>query len=356
MTERKTQAITQEITQKKAQEKAQEKAQVKWLAGYLYYSEPWEPFLTETVKPFIKTAMAEEGVNRYFFIRYWERGPHIRLRFKGNAAVLENLLKPRLNDYFNDYFRREPSEQEPIPNLEKIPPEFRWFPNNSVQYIEYEPEIERYGGPSGILTAESQFEISSDAVLALIEEAGDWDYDRALGAAIQLHLGFAFAMGMDLDEAKEFFSHVSRLWFSRAYISDYNQELPPEETKERQEATNKAFEENFERQKPILVPYHETLWNAFQEETEFEQEWLNNWLNKMTAINTELRQLQKKNRLEFHKWFKPNPQRHTPEERQLMWTIIESYVHMTNNRLGILNRDEAFLGYLIKKSLDCIGG
>ncbi|MGB5931124.1 MAG: lantibiotic dehydratase C-terminal domain-containing protein, partial [Cyclobacteriaceae bacterium] len=34
------------------------------------------------------------------------------------------------------------------------------------------------------------------------------------------------------------------------------------------------------------------------------------------------------------------------------WRIYDSYVHMTNNRLGIQNRDEAYLAYLIKKCLD----
>ncbi|MFP5247245.1 MAG: lantibiotic dehydratase C-terminal domain-containing protein, partial [Thermoanaerobaculia bacterium] len=31
--------------------------------------------------------------------------------------------------------------------------------------------------------------------------------------------------------------------------------------------------------------------------------------------------------------------------------ILVSYLHMTNNRLGVANRDEAYLAYLIARSL-----
>lgn len=36
------------------------------------------------------------------------------------------------------------------------------------------------------------------------------------------------------------------------------------------------------------------------------------------------------------------------------WHIWADYVHLTNNRLGITNEDEAFLAYLIKRSLELI--
>ena len=68
----------------------------KWLAAYLYYSEPWEKLLSDAVLPFIDTMMAIPGVDHYFFIRYWEKGPHIRLRFKGEKQVLEQKVTPAI--------------------------------------------------------------------------------------------------------------------------------------------------------------------------------------------------------------------------------------------------------------------
>lgn len=325
-----------------------------WLAAYLYCVEPWETFLIEAVKPFVDKIMENQWAHQFFFIRYWERGPHIRLRFKGNAETLEKQVKPHLDDHFLKYFQEHPSERETPEYGAELPPEQQWFPNNSVQYIDYEPELERYAGPTGILIAEKQFEASARAVFAVIEESGDWDYDRALGAAIQLHLGFAFALGMDLVETGKFFNRISTTWFSRAY--GYTPDTPKEQIKERQDITLKAFEENFQRQKTTLVPYHQTLWSAFTEEMEFEQEWLNQWLEHMTAIKNELITAQEHKLLVMPQWFKPEPGLKIPEKRQEVWRILESYIHMTNNRLGIMNRDEAYLGYLIKESLKEVRG
>ncbi|MCX6580677.1 MAG: hypothetical protein NT166_10900 [Candidatus Aminicenantes bacterium] len=320
-----------------------------WLAAYLYYAEPWEDFLLKVMKPFVDDVMEKALAEQFFFIRFWERGPHIRLRFKGETDILQNQVKPRLEKYFLNYFKEHPSLRQDPDDMEKWPADQQWRPNDSVQYIQYDPEVERYGGPYAILTAEKQFEASSRTVLAVIEESGSWDYDRALGAAIQLHLGFAFALGMDLAEAAEFYSRIAIHWFASAY--GYTSDISPEELKNLREITMKAFEESFQRQKNTLVPFHQTLWSALTEGVEFEQEWLNQWLLRMKAVAEELKHIQQQNKLVIPQWFQPEPDKKTPVDRQYWWPVLESYIHMTNNRLGILNRDEAHLGYLIKESL-----
>lgn len=320
-----------------------------WLAAYLFRPEPWEDFLTTAVEPFVEKVFKQKWAEGFFFIRYWEQGPHIRLRFKGDPDTLETQLKPQVDEYFLNYFRELPTRREVPANHDDLPPEHRWFPNDSVQYIAYQPEIERYGGPSGLLIAEEQFDASSRAVMAVIRESDNWDYDRALGAAIQLHLGFAYALGMDMVETGEFFTNIFQHWFSRAY--GYTAGTAPEELNERRDITMNAFNDNFKKQEAVLVPYRRTLWNAFTEEIEFEQEWLNRWLIQMGAINEKIKTAHLQKKLQIPQWYTPDPGIKTPGERQQLWPILESYVHMTNNRLGILNRDEAFLGYLIKESL-----
>lgn len=320
-----------------------------WLAAYLYHAEPWEQFLLKIMKPFVDDVIKKALAEQFFFIRFWERGPHIRLRFKGDTDTLQNQIKPQLENYFLSYFKEHPSVRQDPDDMNKWPVDQQWLPNDSVQYIEYDPEVERYGGPYAILTAEKQFEASSRTVLAVIEESDSWDYDRALGAAIQLHLGFTFALGMNLAEAVEFYSRIARHWFASAY--GYTAGISPEELKKRQEITMKAFEENFERQKTTLVTFHQTLWSALTEGMEFEQEWLNLWIRRMRAIADELKDIQQQNKLVIPQWFQPEPDKKTPVDQQYWWPVLESYIHMTNNRLGILNRDEAYLGYLIKESL-----
>lgn len=323
--------------------------QIPWLAAYIYQGEPWTQLLTQSVKPLVADVLSKGLADGYFFIRYWERGPHVRLRFRGDVEKMEQELKPVLDAHFEAWFKDHPSERETWEWAKNLPPEQAWFPNDSLQYIDYEPEYERYGGTgAGIAISEAQFEASSNAILDVMAETPDWGYDRALGVAIQMHLGFAFAMGMDLKELKAFYNRISQAWLSRAY--SYNDDTTPEEHAARREEARSAFSKTFEQQKEMLEPFCRTLWEAFNEGVEFEQEWINRWVRDMQAINHQLHS--RAAEITFPKPWQSQEDETIPKERRVYWPILESYIHMTNNRLGILNRDEAFLGYLIENTMD----
>jgi len=324
-----------------------------WLAAYLYYAEPWEQLLVKAVKPFVESTLADGLAEQFFFIRYWEQGPHIRLRFKGDTAVLENKLKPKLDAYFKKYFRKNPSERVEPEWLKELPLEQVWFPNHSIQYIPYEPEIERYGGPEGILIAEKQFQASSEVVLNILAESQNWSYERALGAAIQLHLGFAYALGMTLEEATAFFTRLFESWFGWGLgLFDYEKNQPVNDYEKQKSEFLELFENQFNLQKKMLLPFHQTLWQALESRAGFENQWQNYWLQGMRDINDELLASQRSGQLNYPPGRQISPKIKVPKSRQLLWLILNSYVHMTNNRLGILNRDEAYLGYLIKQSFE----
>ncbi len=321
-----------------------------WISAHLYYGEPFESLLSRAIRPFIEKVFQNKLAEQFFFIRYWERGPHIRLRLEGEKNIMNQKIKPQLESFFLSYFRKNPSRRKKPKWIHNRHQQDRWFPNNSIQYTEYEPEIERYGGPSGIRIAEKQFDISSRTILSIIHESKNWSYERALGAAIQLHLGFTFSLGMNLYETFQFYSHFFKIWLSRSLGLKSN--IPEVELKKRKNSTLEAFEKKFTQQMSILVPFHRDLWNAFVNKTEFKQKWLNKWLHEMCGIASELKRAQSKKQLIFSKRNKPNPDINVPEANPQLWSILGSYVHMTNNRLGILNRDEAFLGYLIKRGLE----
>lgn len=320
-----------------------------WLACYIFCCEPWERLLTEHVGPLARSILREGLAEQYFFIRYWERGPHIRLRFKGDRARMERDIRPKLDDLFARYFAANATNRQDPDWTAALPADQQWFPNDSWQYIEYEPETGRYGGPLGLDISEKQFQISSGTVLAVIQDSDGWDYERAMGAAIQLHLGFAHALGMELPEAIAFFTRISKLWLARAF--GYMPGMERDEVLKRKASTLKAFEDNFQKQKEVLIPFHRTVWEAFGDDVHFEQEWLNTWISDMRGIGHRLTTAQAEDALEFPEHVTLDPDADVPRDRQLLWAIWESYVHMTNNRLGILNRDEAFLGHLIHQSL-----
>jgi len=319
-----------------------------WIAAYLFYAEAdWNEFINNAVRPFVDLVCKDGVIEHFFFIRYWENGPHIRLRFKvGDPAIAVGLIS-QLKTYFQLYFMQNPSESSLSTKKQLVDSRF-FYPNNSIQFVEYVPEIERYGGQVGILIAEQQFEASSRAVLSIITNGLYQEYDYMLGKAIQLHLGFIYTTGMSMDDALRYFESSLRDHLQ----TDQDEEDPLLENKlgdVTQKVLN-AFEESFISQKHKLVPYVRGLWSAFEEGVLFEDDWLNLWLVEMKNINEALRSAYINDLLLI-----PNQVKLQVKDGACviedLWFIFRSYIHMTNNRLGIKNHDEVFLNYILVNSL-----
>ena len=323
-----------------------------WLSAHLFYAGDWEQFLLRGVKPFIEKMVSQHLAKQYFFIRYWECGPHIRLRIKGNEENLLHFVKPEVDTFFCQYFALHPSCREEPAWVKELPVHQRWYPNNSVQFLIYEPEVERYGGIIGAEIAEKFFQASSRVTLAIYQDYGDWSYNLALGTAVKLHLAFAVALKMDLLEAASFFTFISNRWLPAAYANLSHFSI--DEAVKHRKRILKTFGKSFDQQRKNLIPYFQTIWHALCAGGQFEQEWLNQWVLDLLDIDRELNAAQNHHQLIIPDWFQPDLTLQIPSSRQALWSILESYIHMTNNRLGVFNHDEAYLGYLMKSSLDCL--
>ena len=89
---------------------------------------------------------APPAVDRWFFLRYADPDPHLRLRLHGDPEVLNAALLPQLHSW-----ARELNDGGLLRKLE---------------LSTYEPETDRYGGPEVIDAAERAFRADSEAVLA----------------------------------------------------------------------------------------------------------------------------------------------------------------------------------------------
>jgi thiopeptide-type bacteriocin biosynthesis protein len=95
----------------------------------------------------------ESGVaRRWFFIRYADPQPHIRLRFQGVPATLAESLLPKMLGWAQDLLAKDFCLRFAIDT--------------------YEREIERYGGDDAIDIAEDLFSIDSESVLTLLRFLG----------------------------------------------------------------------------------------------------------------------------------------------------------------------------------------
>lgn len=328
-----------------------------WLSAALFYNEPWENFLIEAVAPYIETVVKTGIAESYFFIRYWERGPHIRLRFKGETTALEEVLKPNLTEHFNAYFKANPSERTPPEYPDNFPEAYKWLPNNQLQFETYEPELNRYGGVEGLKIAEQQFQLSSHVVLDFFtKNPQELDYQDLLGVAIRMHLGFAYRIGLHQHQIPDFFAVIFENWLSRA-IYGYENDLSEEAYQVKQKETVALFEDSFQKQKEAVVPFINQLLKDLASKAAFDSGSFNLWLQDNQRLSTALEKLAQSNRIvkRINSYEISQRIAATLSEPTIRcWNIWADYVHMTNNRLGIANRDEPYLAYLIKRSLEMV--
>lgn len=324
-----------------------------WLSAYLYYDEPWERFLTEAVLPYAEIVEQTGIAESWFFIRYWDRGPHIRLRFKTSPDIIEKMLRPNLEEHFLNYFDSAPSFRTDPPYPTRIPDSYKWLPNNSVQYDVYLPELDRYGGEEGMRIAERHFAISSKTILQSMEAAGaKWSYDDALGTAIKLHLSFIHTAGLDKNAATSFLKFFFQNWLPHS-ISMNPEKLDPLTFQEMKKETLQQYEDAFQLQKESLVPYHRILWNGLQQDVnDFGEVLLSKWVKDNKMILGDLQVANANNTLtERTADYAYERSDETPFYQKL-WDHYADYMHMTNNRLGIHNKDEGYLAYLMMRSME----
>lgn len=134
-----------------------------WISKHLFIHDYLliEEFLKDSLLPYLD----KEKV-RYFFIRYWDGGPHIRLRYQTEPEAAEKFEKD-LDQLLESFQQKHKSHtfqpisyEKAIVQTEGIKPTAP-YPNFSIQTIDYVPELNRYGGEVAMVLSEELFEHSS---------------------------------------------------------------------------------------------------------------------------------------------------------------------------------------------------
>lgn len=129
--------------------------------------------LEDVVAPLVRDARRRGLAESWFFVRYDRPRWHLRVRFRGEPKALAAKLLPRLHD--------------------RLAPMLANGRVSSIDLGTYEREVERYGGPDGIVLAEAIFEADSDAALAICAA-----YRRDPDARFRLALRGVHALLSDL--------------------------------------------------------------------------------------------------------------------------------------------------------------
>lgn len=322
----------------------------KWLTVCLHYNEPWDDFLVRAVKPYVDVVMKTGISEHFYFERSWKRGPHIRLHFKGNPFVICQMLKPNLEEHFKQYFETRPSFIIEPKYPEAFPDDHKWLPNNSIQYLPLNHVTTNFSKPYELKLCKNQFEVSSRLVLQTLKaKADDWSYNDLINTAVKMHLGFAAGLGMSQAEAAIFFGLLFNQWKAQLLKQESSYSLSHEPT------VLHSFQKIFEHQKRELVPYHAALWEVFKSYNQIGDKDLSEWIHVNATLGLDL-SLAIEDGLFEQRRLAISKDSFDDARQAILWNIFATLVAALNNRLGIHNKNEGYLLFLLSQSLGCLTG
>lgn len=285
----------------------------RWLTAYLFfegeiYDETADRVIREVVVPLVEACRRQ--VTRWFFLRYGEDGSHIRLRFLASDSVLDETIWPRI--------------EEAASSSEWVERHIR---------TSYEPEVERYGGPQGLVLAEELFHHQSETVLALLHKIDPGTRPARLGKGLLAMLTLLFLYRGERRSAAA---------LAQRYGTNYLKLWAPDT--DQQASWQQAFQEGFDRQADRLAEYVEVAWESLESGDELTTD-LDPYRQNMEEIHRRFRHLFDQGDLRLG-------ERTADDWDECVRWIVPSYIHMMNNRLGVSIQEESYLSVLIAGTLD----
>lgn len=329
-----------------------------WLALHVFYAASPRPLLLQCVRPLVAELTEQGLLAGYFFINYWLEGPHLRLRLRPATPQASEQVRMRAEAAVAEFLRRRPAlyevkdsffaelyntlfeleyREEDRERLLGPDGRMRLRENNTFSLEVYEPELGKYGGPAGVALAEWHFQRSSDLVIEATRTMNLHLRTVVLGLAAQLMMTMSACFLPEQEDLLAFLDRYHAFWdgafegtnytarqgYDRAYRS-MGDTLP-----ERFGAIRSAVADQEPQRLPSL---------------------LRGWAEHCLELRERAGDLARRGELVFRSW-DGNRDLTVTDPAQALPMLLFPYAHMTNNRLSVTVRDEAFLSYVLGRAL-----
>nr|WP_107482054.1 lantibiotic dehydratase C-terminal domain-containing protein [Streptomyces sp. JHA26] len=329
-----------------------------WQALHVFYAANPQPLLVNCVGPLI-AGLKEDGLLAgHFFINYWLEGPHVRLRLRpaseeATAEVrrraeeaVDAFLRARpalyevdsgfLNEFYNALFEIEFPEGDRGDFL-GADGRMRLRPNNSRSYEPYEPEYGKYGGPAGVALAEWHFAHSSDLVIDALGRMNLHLRTVLLGTSAQLMMVMASCFLPDDDELADYLERYYEFWHKAFPGTGF--------------IGSTEYDRTYAETAPRLGRrFHEIRRALAADRLDRLPALLRGWAAHCLELRSRAVALAEAGELVFRSWDGTRDEQVTDPAVALP-LLLSPYMHMTNNRLHVTIRDEAYLSHVLGRVL-----
>ncbi|RNL84189.1 thiopeptide-type bacteriocin biosynthesis protein [Halostreptopolyspora alba] len=175
-----------------------------WIATHVYYHGDLDALLTGAVAPLVDELDRDRAIEDWFFVRYWEGGPHVRLRVRTSRNAdperVHHLVNERLRAWTAAHpapdtnvgheYARTAKRRAALENRTSYETGVR--PNNAVEPRPYEREYAAYGSDEVLSAVERHFAESSWLALRILATGPSRDR-RSQAALAMLVVALAVA-------------------------------------------------------------------------------------------------------------------------------------------------------------------
>lgn len=288
-----------------------------WLSFHVFYSGSFDQLIIHLSTKLLLPLYREGLVIKFFYVRYHELGPHIRLRLLPANGATDKVTTKALaviNQFLEEYpANRSALEQRFHPSITG-----QWYPEGTIQVIDYIPETERYGGAANIGFCETHFTCSSSVVAQLIGATPIITTGKRLlyASILALH----FAKNCLQEKAVSFYNDYYEEWLATALqiigLKESGQLLG-------------QFETAYAAQKATLdAIFGQTAEISLGDEID---DALRIWENGNKALVLHLQE--------------------PALEQTPFMSVLRSLMHMTFNRLGVRNEEECYIAWMMTQYL-----
>jgi thiopeptide-type bacteriocin biosynthesis protein len=287
-----------------------------WLSLHIFYSGSFDQLIVYLSSHILLPLQQQGLVKAFFYVRYHERGPHIRLRLLPVTGAEDRVAK-KATITMRQYLEAHPASRAALEQQYDASITAQWYPEGSVQTIAYIPETERYGGEANLAFCELHFMCSSLVVAQLIKAT------PAITSGKQLLYATILAVQFGKNCVKQdialFYNSYYQEWRVTALkITGLQQEA----------ALLKQFETAYAAQLATLNVLFEQADDIGFGDDAIDGA-LDNWNKGNEALALQL-------------------QASGLQHPRLM-SVLRSLLHMTFNRLGIRNEEECYITWMMAR-------